>query len=450
MLEEQELFVSKDKPVIRLGTKLGVQFAVFVYIAASALQFFELLGNPSSRWERLKFDISWDNSFYFSVVTLLTVGYGDFVPYSTLGRLWVVCNIIFATYLVAREVGEIIDVLSTIRRGAGAYAKSEDTDHVVLTGKFHLDTLLLLLNEFYADSSNAQTQVVILSNQVQWTDSQWRAVMIANPLLRSRVTFLDGSAHRMHDLQRARTSNAKAVFVLAENAVWDPYQEDSNTLKQLLTLRAHAPRLQIYALSVLHDSSFLFQIAMDSEEIEDDTRDHRKISSRALSSYRSMLTSRETVSHAPDNSRSVCIQDFNMSLLAENVFCNGLSTLITNAMGKRPHPLDADEPWAVEYKTGLEFRIECVDLPGTLSGMKIFQIATLLYDYLIIVLAVQFPSESDWSIAYPNLELAENSRAMVYTCHDPLSLSRIIDRAANPVVVRRIRYEETRRTVQVW
>jgi len=53
---------------------------------------------------------SWLNSYYFSVVTLTTVGYGDFVPHTDVGK-------IFTTFYVFVGVGIVTTfITSSMRR----------------------------------------------------------------------------------------------------------------------------------------------------------------------------------------------------------------------------------------------------------------------------------------------------------------------------------------------
>jgi voltage-gated potassium channel len=55
---------------------------------------------------------SWLNSYYFSVVTLSTVGYGDYVPHNAIGK-------IFTTFYIFAGVGIITTFFSyTMRRQA--------------------------------------------------------------------------------------------------------------------------------------------------------------------------------------------------------------------------------------------------------------------------------------------------------------------------------------------
>ncbi|MFI5270492.1 MAG: potassium channel family protein [Candidatus Saccharimonadales bacterium] len=59
---------------------------------------------------------SWLNSYYFSVVTLTTVGYGDFVPTTPFGK-------IFTTIYILVGVGIITTFITSIMRRQGSKMK---------------------------------------------------------------------------------------------------------------------------------------------------------------------------------------------------------------------------------------------------------------------------------------------------------------------------------------
>ncbi len=56
---------------------------------------------------------SWLNSYYFSVITLATVGYGDFTPHTNFGK-------IFTTFYVFIGIGIITTFISYAARRRGA------------------------------------------------------------------------------------------------------------------------------------------------------------------------------------------------------------------------------------------------------------------------------------------------------------------------------------------
>ena len=62
-------------------------------------------------------DFSWVDAYYFSVVTLATVGYGDLTPHTTFGKL-------FTTFYILSGVGIITAFVSVkLQRRAAIYSK---------------------------------------------------------------------------------------------------------------------------------------------------------------------------------------------------------------------------------------------------------------------------------------------------------------------------------------
>ena len=68
---------------------------------------------------------SWVDSLYFAVVTLTTVGYGDFTPQTTAGKLFTVVYILVGLGILASFIGLIADFRGT-RPGFWNRRKNED------------------------------------------------------------------------------------------------------------------------------------------------------------------------------------------------------------------------------------------------------------------------------------------------------------------------------------
>ncbi|MDJ0768981.1 MAG: potassium channel family protein [Ilumatobacter sp.] len=52
-------------------------------------------------------DLSWIDSFYFTIVTLTTVGYGDFTPETTAGKLFTMAYLLIGIGIVVALAGEV-------------------------------------------------------------------------------------------------------------------------------------------------------------------------------------------------------------------------------------------------------------------------------------------------------------------------------------------------------
>lgn len=529
VLERHDIVLRNNSTLPRLLINLLLQMITFVFITSCGVQFFELLGDPGQTLRSETFQITWANSVYFAVVTLMTVGYGDFVPYTLLGRLWIVFHIIFAAFLVSREISLLIDALKSMRRGGGSYVKASGIEHIVVTGHVKWEFLQQFVKEFLAERINLDTRVIVLTSSPNWTDDDWNKFVSHNPFYDHHLIFLEGSPLRMDDLTRAHVAVARGVFVLADPHRNDPYREDSDTLKVLLTVRSFSGTVPIYTLNTLYDSSFQFRIAMkhfvrdyNAQQLQtmqagglgasrtyqtflqtpstpfpehlmensmeglmsgrpsglglagspvlshyNETGGSVDATTNLLGSASNNLYSREDTAApaAPSfglfglpaatavmglgvstvarparrpkvarSSASVCMQELEMTLLAENVFCNGLSTFITNLMLRVvPQSRSSDRPWLVEYKLGAECSMQRISMPASFHGHRFKDIAVVLQDYGLVVIAVKPRECRKWRLVTVSTVLEAGMPTMVLSYHDHSVIDKIAEHAGDYV-----------------
>jgi len=187
------MLLQKHSPFHRQLSRLTLEFIAFIYAFACGLQLFELLGDPTEHLTATTFELTFANSLYFTVVTIFTVGYGDFVPYTLLGRLWIISIIFFGAYLVSMKIGQVMDVVSGIRNGLGSFVKGEGIDHCVICGNVKWEYLKSFVQEFYGDSRNDGKKLVVICDQPNWTEETWNKFFAASQF-RDNVVYLEGSS----------------------------------------------------------------------------------------------------------------------------------------------------------------------------------------------------------------------------------------------------------------
>eukprot|EP00170_Pyropia_yezoensis_P002086 contig_8839_g2090 len=598
-LEQEGLSFNVELSVVaRSVVRLVLQFVVFVFIFASGLQMAELLGDPSEVLAATSFEMTWVNALYMSCVTITTVGYGDFVPYTLMGRIWVLAVILSGAFLVAQLVSSVLAALAAGRRGTGTFTKSTPR-HVILCGNIKWEFFVQFVMELYAIPSVDEPMLVVLHTAPFGTEGDQGAAELWNGFVHSaavpdrvryKLVYLEGDATAADALHRARVGDASAVFVLCNQHSEDTVAEDSATLKRVLTIRALAPAVPVYAMVALRDSMLQISFALSpaagrppprrgqagrlrrqrrvrrgppkrprrravvgSAAVDNSRGDGPSASTTSASdvlrplpaervpsgtggssqtaflpwstapsrkslqsvgdvssgmgggggsgsvsgadgdgggeawssdgsmdqstplpslpsssptspsvsthssfSHWSSLSSRGSSSDSSGDERftsfdsinvpdvaaadsaypmpvpsaaqlseAVCMQEVEMGLLAENVFCNGLSTLLCNLCQRVRPPADAQLPstdamWMHEYRLGSECHFGFCAVPDDLDGVAMADVAVVLYDLGIVLLAVRHEqrlglSPPRWATVAPSTVFRRGDTAIAIT-----------------------------------
>ena len=264
--------------------------------------------------------------FYFIVVTISTVGYGDIYPTTTSSRAVMLLFIITSAVVIPMQLKQLTQILAAHSVFRKAYEAQSMDEHVVVCGhvndKKKLDKFFREF--FHPDRSFAkapQFHMVILSPE---DPSEEVRSLLVSPNFDSRVTYVIGSALSVEDLQRARVDIACAVFFLSNIEAKEDVAaaEGTRTVLRTLAVRDFNPRTQcLVEVMHSHDSDILKNSDVDIV---------------------------------------LCVDEFKSLLLARNAVCPGLSTLINNMFRTYGGPLQtkhrSKDHWLKEYHHG-----ECME-----------------------------------------------------------------------------------------
>ncbi|KAG0421536.1 hypothetical protein HPB47_002586, partial [Ixodes persulcatus] len=228
-------------------------------------------------------------SFYFVVVTLSTVGYGDFKPDVWPSQLFMVGMICAALIVLPTQFEQLAYTWMERQKLGGTYSmhRAQSERHVVVCSTtLRADTVMDFLNEFYAHPLLQDYYVVLLSPcEVDAT----MKMILQIPMWAQRVIYIQGSALKDTDLTRARMNAAEACFMLAARNYADLTAADEHTILRSWAVRDFAPNVPQY-----------IQIFRPENKV-----------------------------HVAFAEHVVCEDEFKYALLANNCLCPGASTLVT-------------------------------------------------------------------------------------------------------------------------
>ncbi|XP_062609511.1 potassium channel subfamily T member 2-like isoform X3 [Saccostrea cucullata] len=250
-------------------------------------------------------------SFYFTIVTFSTVGYGDISPDIWLGQLFMVLMICIAFAFIPRQIEGIGSIWVERKKSGGEYysRQARKNHHVVVCAQnLAGDAIMDFLTEFYSCPKHEEYTVILLSSDELNSSMH---MILKDPKWANRVIYMRGSALKAADLKRCRMNDADACFILAPENCTNKDREDHNTIMRSWAVKDFCP-----------ETNQFIQLFRTENKI-----------------------------HVKFAEHVVCEDEFAYALLANNCLYPGLSTLVSllvhTSTGYEGEM--ASEPWMQLY-----------------------------------------------------------------------------------------------------
>lgn len=227
-------------PVFRIG------FILFAITLLTMLLFFFFERNINKENVKNLFD-----SFWYTIVTLTTVGYGDITPVTFLGRIVGLTTMLFGVIFVAAVTGKIASFLvdRQLRRGKGLLKLKKLQNHFVICG-FRDDFENIVDGVLESNPDIEISDVVLINN----APTEYMEQFMMNPKYKL-INYIYGDFIDESVLQRANIKLAKRVLILSDHSSdFSQMEMDSRTIMAVMTIGKI--NRSIYTVAELLDETF--------------------------------------------------------------------------------------------------------------------------------------------------------------------------------------------------
>jgi len=215
------------------------QLSVVIVLTITVAAFLMLLSESHANAQQFE---NFGDAMWWSIVTVATVGYGDKVPITPLGRIVGSVTIISGLILISLFTATIssVFVARKIKESQGLQ-DIDFTGHVLICGwNLHVEEILRILNR---NSPAKAAMKVVLANEAQ--AELMEVVSEAYPNL--EIAFVRGDYSREPVLNRANVKAAQSAIIVPDTTSQGGQLSDDKTLLALLTMKSLNPQLKVFA-----------------------------------------------------------------------------------------------------------------------------------------------------------------------------------------------------------
>jgi hypothetical protein len=329
-------------------------------------------------------------SAYFVVVTMTTVGFGDFNPTTGLSRFLTSFLIIFTVVLVPMQTNELLSRINEQSvYNKRKYTVKKGHIHVLVAGAVNSNGLNYFVNEFFnADQLTEEIEAIVdMVVMAPSAPSQDVVDLIEDPNYLGQIFYIAGSVLSAQDLKRVSFSEAKAIWLLSDKFSLTPSLSDNLTVIRSLALRR-----------------FLSDYAKTKPEVELPQVFSQLIQPSSRDKLESPNNGKDDVLGAV-----LCLDEIKSVILAKSCSTPGIFTLLNNLVtsASAPDPKAKLARWEREYQQGRDHEIYRVKLANVWNKQKFQKVADVAFkNYELLLIAVEHEKAYDHN-GKPTLEDGE-------------------------------------------
>nr|XP_044986495.1 potassium channel subfamily U member 1 [Jaculus jaculus] len=348
----QILRVTKTSNSLKLSKLLSVMISTW-FTAAGFLHLVENSGDPWLKGRNSQ-TLSYFESIYLVTATMSTVGFGDVVAKTSLGRIFIVFFTLGSLVLFANFIPEMVELFVSKKKYTRPYQVVKGKKFIVVCGNITVDSVTALLRNFLCHKSGEiNTEIVFLGE----TNPSLELETIFKCYL-AYTTFVCGSALKCEDLKRVGVEYAEACLIVANSLCSNFHEEDTSNIMRVLSIKNYYPQTRV-----------IIQILQS----------HNKVFLPKIPSWNW---------NAGDN--IICFAELNLGFIAQGCLVPGLCTFLTSLFVEQTQKVFPKKPWQKHFLNGLKNKILTQRLSDDFVGMTFPEVSRLCFMKMhLLLIAIQ-------------------------------------------------------------
>ncbi|XP_076799538.1 calcium-activated potassium channel subunit alpha-1-like isoform X3 [Clavelina lepadiformis] len=342
--------------------KLVNLISIFISIWLTGAGFIHLVENTGDPWLGYTNpqNITYWESVYLLMVTMSTVGYGDILAKTTLGRFFMVFFIFGGLAMFASYVPEIIELIGTRKKYGGAYTSVSGRKHIVVCGHITLESVSYFLKDFlHKDRDDVNVEVLFLHSIPP--NLELEALFKRHF---TQVEFFEGSVLNSNDLSRVRIEEADSCVILANKYCLDADAQDASNIMRVISIKNYHPKVRIIIqIMQYHNKAHLLNIPSWNVKGGDDV---------------------------------ICLSELKLGFIAQSCLAPGFSSLMANLFSMRSTMKFDGDSWQKHYLAGVGTEMYTEYLSSSFVNQSFPKVCELCYKNLnLLLVAIEVRYEND-------------------------------------------------------
>jgi len=334
-----------DTDVNRQIMTIVLTLLSIIYISAGLFQIVE--NEYRSQEMQLQFHLT----IYFVVVTIATVGYGDIVPTTELGKILVITLIVITFILVPKQTNDLYNLMNAqsvyVRN---AFKPHEEVSHILVTGSIEVQPFRYICQElFHPEHGTQDKHIVLLQNKAPDLATE---MFLRHSDYELYMTYIQGNPFDTKALIRSSVSTAAGCIILSEKHPTDPLACDQRNILTALAVKTH-----VYHSETKRNIPLLIQL------LQPENRVH----------YLSTLSLHRS------SDQLIVIEELKMQMMAQGCINSGFMCLISNLISSSHDAKSIKNRWRREYIKGMDYEIYRAALSPKFENQTFKDVARAIY-----------------------------------------------------------------------